>query len=109
LDAPRPIAPASEIAASTSGYITAIDGEQLGRAVIAMGGGRQRLGDAIDHSTGFEILARIGDRVDAGQPLMRVFDRSQDAQRVRSMLLRAIRMSEEAASPPSLVLDRIHG
>ena len=45
----------------------------LGVAIIELGGGRKVLTDAIDHSVGLEMLAKIGDRVEQGQPLVRVF------------------------------------
>jgi thymidine phosphorylase len=73
LDAPRPIAPASDICAEKDGFVAAIDGEQLGIAVIELGGGRRLLTDPIDHSVGLEMLTRLGDRVTRGMPLVRLF------------------------------------
>jgi pyrimidine-nucleoside phosphorylase len=107
LDAPRAVAPASEVTAPKSGYLAAIDAEQLGRAVIAMGGGRQQLGDKLDHSTGIEMLLRIGDRVDAGQPLVRLFAKPDVAERVRPMLQAAIALADEKPQVNPLILDRI--
>jgi pyrimidine-nucleoside phosphorylase len=107
LDAPRHVAPASDLAATAGGHVAAIDAEELGRAVIAMGGGRQQLGDKLDHATGFEMLVRLGDRVDAGQGLMRVFAKPELAERVRPMLLAAIRLVDERPTLGPLILDRI--
>jgi thymidine phosphorylase len=107
LDAHRPIAPASELPAPRAGHIAAIDAELLGKAIIAMGGGRQQLGDKLDHSTGIEMLARLGDRVDAGQPLVRLFARPVVAERVRHTLLEAIHITDERPNPGPLLLDRI--
>jgi pyrimidine-nucleoside phosphorylase len=107
LDAQRSVAPASELVSPTSGYLAAIDAEELGRAIIAMGGGRQKLGDALDHSTGIEMLVRLGDRVEAGQPLVRVFAKPETAHRVRPMLLAAIGLTDDAPTVGPLILDRI--
>ncbi len=73
LHAPRPVAPAREIPFTTSGYVAAVDSEKLGYAVIALGGGRRRLGEAIDHSVGLEYLVRVGDKVVAVQPWVHFF------------------------------------
>jgi pyrimidine-nucleoside phosphorylase len=107
VDAPRRIGPSCEIAAPAAGYVSAIDAEELGRAIIAMRGGRQQLGDLLDHSTGIEMLVRLGDRVDAGQPLVRVFAADETAKHVRPMLLAAIGLSDEAPSASPLILERI--
>ena len=40
--------------------------EQLGFAIIELGGGRQKLGDKLDFSTGLEMLVRLGDKVEQG-------------------------------------------
>jgi pyrimidine-nucleoside phosphorylase len=108
LDAPRRIAPSCEIAAPSAGFVSAIDAEELGRAIIALRGGRQQLGDLLDHSTGIEMLVRLGDRVDAGQPLLRVFAADETARHVRPMLLAAIGLSDDAPNVSPLILEQIN-
>jgi thymidine phosphorylase len=107
LNAPRPIAPASDLASPRSGYLARIDAELLGKAIIAMGGGRQVLSDALDHSTGLEMLTRLGDKIDAGQPLARIFAKPMIAERVRHTLLEAIQVADEPPQAGPLILDRI--
>jgi pyrimidine-nucleoside phosphorylase len=106
-DARRDVALADEVLSLQGGYVAAIDAEQLGRVVIELGGGRRKLGDPIDHSTGLEMLVRLGDRVDAGQPLMRVFAAPPEADRVRSMLVSAIQIADDAPTVCPLILERI--
>ncbi len=107
LDAPRPVAPTNEIASRRAGYVTAIHVEALGHAIIELGGGRKRLGDRLDHSTGLEMLVRLGDRVDADQPLLRVFAESDAAEHVRDALVAAIMIGDDAVDPPILIVERI--
>ncbi|MFN9282457.1 MAG: thymidine phosphorylase, partial [Planctomyces sp.] len=57
---PLKIAPATELVATRSGFLSRIRTEQLGYAVITLGGGRQQTKDTIDHSVGLEMLVRIG-------------------------------------------------
>lgn len=107
LDAPRGVAPAREVVSERAGFITAIDTEALGRVIIELGGGRKRLGDAIDHSTGLEMLVRLGDRIDVGEPLVRVFARSDAAAKIIHELVAAITIGDDAIEPPPLIAERI--
>ena len=107
LDAPRPIAPAEDVLAPHAGYVAATNAEQLGRAVIAMKGGRQVQGETLDFSTGFEMLVRIGDRVDAGQPLAKLFCHEHQRESVGAMLAAAITLSDAPVAPLPLILERI--
>jgi len=107
LDTPLKIAPASEVAATQSGYVAAIDAESLGQAVIAMRGGRQKIGDALDYSTGFEMLVRLGDKVEAGQPIARLFATADVTEKGREKLLHSIEIADEKRKTGPLILDRI--
>ena len=61
-----------EVAAPDSGVISGIDGEALGLAVVALGGGRKVETDAIDPAVGISDVVRLGARVTHGQVLARV-------------------------------------
>lgn len=107
LDALRPRATTSDLTSDRAGHVTAIDAEQLGWAVIEMGGGRKQLGDVIDHGVGLEILMRIGDQVTAGQPLAKVFARDKDRETATRMIREAIVIADEPADPMQLIVSRI--
>jgi pyrimidine-nucleoside phosphorylase len=107
LDAPRPIAPEHDIGSPWAGYVTSIDTERLGYVVINLGGGRRQLGDKLDLSVGFEMLVRLGDQVEAGQPLARLFAESDAATHVKRDLLAAITISDDPITPPPLIVERI--
>ena len=57
------------ITAPRSGYVTSIETDEIGRVVMDWGGGRRRLEDKIDYGVGLRLFAKIGDQVDAGDPL----------------------------------------
>jgi pyrimidine-nucleoside phosphorylase len=107
LDAPRPVAPPHEIPAATDGYVTAIDTERLGYVVINLGGGRRQLGDKLDLSVGFEMLVRLGDKVEPHQPLARIFANADAVAHVKRDLLAAIRIGDEPVEVPKLIVERI--
>ena len=107
LEAPRLVAPASDVVAPESGYITAIDAERLGEAVIAMRGGRQKLGDVLDLSTGFEMLVRFGEKVERGQLLARLFAGEETSRAGREKLLSALQIADERPALGPLILERL--
>ena len=61
------------------GVVAAIDARALGLAVVALGGGRTRAEDAIDHAVGLTALAGIGDEVGPDRPLALVHARDEDS------------------------------
>jgi pyrimidine-nucleoside phosphorylase len=107
LDESRHIAPASEVTAAASGYVSAMETEQLGVAIIELGGGRKKLGDELDHSTGLEMLVRLGEKVDRGQPLVRVFAHHNKAALAKQMIADAITISDQPQAPSPLIVERI--
>lgn len=98
-----PLAPPHVCTATQAGWVSHFDGQSLGQLVIELGGGRQKLGDSVDHKVGLQVLVRVGDRIEAGQPLARVFARrAADLQRVKARILEVIHVS--AAPTPALQL-----
>ncbi|MDA1049576.1 MAG: thymidine phosphorylase [Planctomycetota bacterium] len=106
LDAARPIAPATIIEATRAGFVAAIDVEALGYEIIRLGGGRRVMSDSIDHSVGIETLVSIGDRIERGQPLVRVFAKHEDGSLDRESLTSCFQIQDEAATKPPLVFER---
>lgn len=97
-----------EIEAGRDGYVTAIDGEALGLAVVALGGGRQVESDRIDPSVGVSELVHLGARVDAKSPLAVIHAGREDAAaQAAAALRRAITIGPTAPKTPPLVHDRI--
>jgi thymidine phosphorylase len=101
------VAPTSEVTATQPGHITACDTEQLGLAIIEIGGGRKMLSDKLDHATGLEILVRLGDRVEPSQPLARMFAHPDKAQRVRELIRDAWTIGPERMEPPMLIVEKL--
>ena len=61
-----------EVPAPATGTISAIQGEALGLAVVALGGGRQVESDIVNPAVGLSDVVALGDTVTKGQPLARV-------------------------------------
>ena len=97
-DAQLPTAPVQcDVAATQPGFVTHIDTRALGLAVVALGGGRQRPGDAVNPSVGLSHVLALGARVDAGEPLARVHAAdAATAQAAQHAVLRAFGLDRAA-------------
>jgi pyrimidine-nucleoside phosphorylase len=107
-----PSAPDREvIAAPHAGYVGGLHAEAIGRAGVALGAGRARLEDQVDHGVGLEIAAPVGSRVSAGDPVLVVHHRrGRGLDHARPLLTGAVHISEEPPPTEALVLERIlHG
>lgn len=72
LTAARPLGRNQPFVAKTNGFLHSIDGQLLGQAIIAMGGGRMVAGAAIDFSVGIQMHCKIGASIEVGQPILDV-------------------------------------
>ncbi|PRY78228.1 thymidine phosphorylase [Yoonia maritima] len=95
------------VPAPTAGHIAAIDGEALGFAVVALGGGRHVETDKINPSVGFTDMIALGDAVAAGEPLCMVHAATDgDAAEAVAAVQAAVRIGD-AAKPGPLIIGRI--
>lgn len=82
--------------------------DEIGRAVIDLGGGRIRHSDRIDLSVGLLTRVRIGDAVEEGQPLFAVHARDDArAAAARDRIRDALQISDEGVPARSVVIDRL--
>ena len=66
------------VKAERDGFVSAIATRDIGLAVVALGGGRTRPQDPVDHTVGFTRLLPVGAEVRKGEPLAFVHARTQD-------------------------------
>jgi len=74
--------------AARSGVVNGVDTRQLGMAVVAMGGGRLRVSDAIDYGVGLSQVAGLGQAVGTDTPLAIVHARTEQQYEQACALLR---------------------
>lgn len=95
--------------AEEDGFVTAAQTRDLGIAVLALGGGRVRAQDPIDHAVGLTDLASIGDRVDGERPLAMIHARDENAAAQAAVAVKAafaIGGVADIADQPT-ILDRV--
>jgi thymidine phosphorylase len=97
-----------EVPCPRGGYVTAIDGEALGQAVVHLGAGRLREGDRVNPSVGLSDLAGLGEDISKGLALAMVHAATLDeAQAAVAAVQAAYVLSDVAAEEPPLILERI--
>ena len=105
LSAELELAPASEVRAARAGYISAIDGEALGYALIALGGGRRLIEDTVAPSVGLQMRVRLGDEVEEGQPLLDLLSTGKGQEEATALIEGAFEITEEPATEsPRLIV-----
>ena len=86
--------------------ILAIDAREVGLVSVALGAGREKKGEPIDHAVGIVLSAKVGDRVSAGEPLFTLHARDRaSARTARERLLRAYSWSSDPVKAPPLIYD----
>ena len=55
-----------------TGYLAQVDARSVGEAAVALGAGRAKKSDNVDHAVGFIVHHKVGDKVEAGEPLFTI-------------------------------------
>ena len=111
LDNPANFPPAHAhrtVTADTTGYLTRLDAETVGRAAVLLGAGRAEKGSTIDHAAGIVLHKKTGDAVSIGDPLATLYAGSEDrltagAERFRA----AFAIGKESPAPAKLIYGYI--
>ncbi|WP_078708952.1 thymidine phosphorylase [Consotaella salsifontis] len=95
------------VKARAAGTVAAVDTRGLGLAVVALGGGRTRPQDPVDHAVGLTDLVGLGMKLGAGDPLCLVHARSEAAaEEAARMVEAAYSLGEGAVNVGPAVIDR---
>jgi thymidine phosphorylase len=66
------------VKAARDGFVSTIETREIGLAVVALGGGRTRPEDGVDHAVGITRLLPVGAEIRAGEALALVHARNRD-------------------------------
>lgn len=90
------------------GFVARVEPRGIGRALVALGGGRARPDDRIDPGVGFVITAKPGDWVELGEPVATIFARDDAGIATgRAALRSSIVIADEADHPLPLISHRV--
>ena len=94
-----------DLVTEREGRVSGVDARAIGLAVVALGGGRQKKGDAIDHRVGVVLAAKMGARVHAGDRLCTVHAADKDAAQLAAAQIRDAYTFTDAPSSTSDAAD----
>ena len=96
------------ILAETAGYVRAIDARAIGYALVRIKAGRMKVSDTLDYGAGALLIPKIGDFLEAGEPIGEIHanDPAQ-AELVARLVRAAYTLSPEPVPREDLILGSI--
>jgi pyrimidine-nucleoside phosphorylase len=95
-----------EVVAPEGGYVAGFDALSIGQAALTLGAGRERKTDTVDHSVGVEALVKVGQEIEAGQPVARLYGERR-LEEAESLVRGALTVSAEKVDPPPAILGSL--
>src|SRR5271165_4552710 len=97
---------AQEITTSRGGYISAIDAELIGQASSMIGAGRNTKEDSIDPAVGVILEVKVGQKIDAGSILCRIYHTSEtNLEEAATLVEDAFKISQQPVEERDLILE----
>lgn len=97
---------AREISSPRAGYVSVIDAEYIGQASAMIGAGRDMKEDSIDPAVGVILEVKVGQKVDAGGVLCRLYYTGEERVEEAAQLVEdAFRISATAPEERELILE----
>ncbi len=97
-----------EVRAPERGFVSGVATREIGLAVVALGGGRTRPQDPVDHAVGLTGLAPIGAAIEKGDPLAIVHARDDGAaEQAIETVLSSYKISASKPSSSKVILRRV--
>lgn len=82
------------------GYLSEINSRVVGETAVQLGGGREKKGDQIDYGVGILVHRKVGDWVEAGEPIFTIFANGEDEyNNAKNHLLTSLKWSESKIEP----------
>ncbi|KGF70134.1 thymidine phosphorylase [Hoeflea sp. BAL378] len=95
------------LTAGRDGYVTGYDTRGVGLCVVALGGGRTRPGDPVDHAVGLTGLLPVGARVERDTPIAFVHARTEEqVAQARAQMRKAVTIGDAAPEVAPAILSR---
>jgi pyrimidine-nucleoside phosphorylase len=89
-----------EVKAPQNGSISQVNARGVGEAAVALGAGRAKKSDPVDHAVGFIIHTKVGDKVEKGDLLFTVHANDEEKlAEAREAVLAAHSVSDEDVEP----------
>jgi pyrimidine-nucleoside phosphorylase len=97
-----------EIKANETGFVNEIATDEIGKAISAIGGGRLKAEDSIDHAVGYACIAKLGEEINSGETLGILYCRNEaQANSISEKLHNAYKIKGEIIEKLELVKEII--
>jgi pyrimidine-nucleoside phosphorylase len=97
-----------EVESKLTGYVHTLAARPIGQATMLLGAGRARVDSKIDPSVGVILHKKVGDRVEAGEPLCTVLVNDEPGIEVAlAMIGDAYRIEPGPIAPEPLIVERL--
>ncbi len=97
----------AQVCAPRPAHLEAVDGYEVGMAVVDLGGGRQRKDDEVDASVGLRWRAHVGAVLDAGETVAEIHARDAlQADAASARIAAALSWSDTPVQAPAWILGR---
>ena len=97
-----------DVPAPCAGYVERVDPEKIGKACLLLGAGRREVAGTIDPAVGVAGLVKIGEPVEAGQPLMVAHANSEELlEQADPLLTGAVTVASEPVAVPNPILETL--
>ncbi|MGB3635418.1 MAG: hypothetical protein WA982_15355, partial [Rubrobacteraceae bacterium] len=73
---------------------------------LALGAGREKKGDDLDPGAGVEVLVKVGDGLERGQPVARLYG-GRNVERAEELVEEALEVSAEPVDDSPGILDSL--
>jgi thymidine phosphorylase len=95
-----------EVAAPRGGHVARFHALGIGQAALTLGAGREKKGDEVDPGAGVEVLVKVGESIDEGEPVARLYG-GRNVERAESLVREALELSDEPVEPAPAILDSL--
>ena len=96
-----------DIVADEEGYVKDINALDIGLAAMKLGAGRETKEDDIDYDVGVLSYKKVGDKINKGDILFKVYNNKDNVEDIVKMLKESIILSEKKVEKSKIILDII--
>lgn len=89
--------------AKRSGVLAKLTADEIGKAAMVLGGGRQQAEDQLDYAVGIELHKNLGDPVETGELILTIYSNQPEIQDALALLDDGIEIADQVEVP-----DLIH-
>jgi pyrimidine-nucleoside phosphorylase len=99
-----------QVTSAKAGWLNAMQCEQIGTACVILGGGRERKEDSVDPAVGIVLHKKVGNRIDAGEPIATLYYKAEaKAARARQLIEASCEITDSAPSTKRPLIHRVIG